>query len=363
MKPLTRLLVVLLLLTAGVVTPACGGGNDGPASYVGHASNAAVLVKWTRSGDDLSGALTQARIDSSDPYTVATAQVSFTGKIQGAGVSLRLSQGLGVETTLTGELDGSKLGLDFPGEHGDITTVPFDKGTAEDYNGALADLRQRARHAKADADEVQAEATAREDAAVAAQTVGDDIDALQQAASEASTHATSRYADVLDQLRNDLATAKKDTQTALADASRNDDTTCSDAGTVGSDLGTIEGDIGSLESEQGATAGITTSIGAAIKRLRQDVSALYSFDARYVPADAPDQATIDAAIKDARREARKAASGDSPPTAEGHRILEQARAYEAQANAVRPHRRISTPRKVIPALPSWRSIVWGAPTA
>ena len=44
---------VLALVTAGC-------GDDGPASFVGRASNAVVYVTWTRSGDSLSGQLTQS---------------------------------------------------------------------------------------------------------------------------------------------------------------------------------------------------------------------------------------------------------------------------------------------------------------
>jgi hypothetical protein len=331
MRVRSSALAVIVLLAAVGVT-GCGG-DDGPASFVGRASNAAVLVKWARSGDDLSGALTQARIDASDPYAVATDHVGFTGKIDGSAVSLRLSQGLGIETTLTGKLAGSDLALDFPGEDGEITTVRFRKATADDYNIALAALRERARQAKTEADQAQAEATATQDAQASAEAVRADLDALQRVTSGASSDAAGRYSDVLDQIRTDLGAVKKDTQMALSDASRNADATCSDAGTVSSDLGTIESDIGTLESEQGSTDGTTTSINEAIKRLRDDFEALQSFDPRYLPPDAPDRADLDAAINDARREARNAASSAGGPIAEAQRILETARSYEAQANA------------------------------
>lgn len=53
------------------------GSSDGSGPYVGRASNAVVYVSWTRSDDNLTGALTQALRDD-DVHEVKTDRVSFT---------------------------------------------------------------------------------------------------------------------------------------------------------------------------------------------------------------------------------------------------------------------------------------------
>src|SRR4051812_45034985 len=82
------------------------GTSDGAAGYVGRASNAVEYVSWTRSGNTLTGQLTEARTADDSDGTVTPQRMSFTGTVSGPAVSLRLEQGLGTSSTLTGSLHG-----------------------------------------------------------------------------------------------------------------------------------------------------------------------------------------------------------------------------------------------------------------
>ena len=51
------------MLTGALILVGCGGSSQvssSVGSYIGHASNAAVFIQWTRSGDSLSGSLQEA---------------------------------------------------------------------------------------------------------------------------------------------------------------------------------------------------------------------------------------------------------------------------------------------------------------
>ena len=94
-----------------------GGGSTGTSgSFVGTASDAAVLVQWTRSGGQLTGELQQALLDGSGSSEEVSSQwEAFTGTISGNSVTLSLNEGLGSVTNLTGSLDGQQLDLNYPG--------------------------------------------------------------------------------------------------------------------------------------------------------------------------------------------------------------------------------------------------------
>jgi ribosomal protein L14 len=51
------------VLTGALIVVGCGGSSQvssSVGSYIGHASNAAVFIQWTRSGNSLSGSLQEA---------------------------------------------------------------------------------------------------------------------------------------------------------------------------------------------------------------------------------------------------------------------------------------------------------------
>jgi hypothetical protein len=318
------------VLALGIPLMSGCGGSDGPGSYVGRASNAVIYVSWTRKDDHLSGSLTQALRDD-QVNQVTTHRVSFSGTVSGSGVSIDVNQGLGNVTTLTGELDGDVLKLDYPGaQDGSITTIAMHKASVAQFNAQLAALKEQAAEARQAQEQAQAAEQARNDAQRLSDAVKGDISAVRQAA--ASTKATSTYASALDGIRRDLATVKKDTATVLAEPSSIN--VCSDDGIVQSDVGTMEADIGSIESDQGATQSDNASIADAIGQVRSDFDQLHAIDPSYLPADAPDAAMVDAAIRGARRRESSDTATGGGVHAQAEMQLKQARAYQSQADAV-----------------------------
>ena len=318
----------LLALGACLLLVACGGG-DGPASFVGTASNAAVYVTWTRSKDTLNGQLTQALMPDTPDGEVETDRVSFTGTVSDNAVSLRLDQGLGTSTTLTGKLDGDTLTLDYPGSDGAVITIKLRHGDSGAFNTALAALRDRVTNAKQQAAEQEAQAEAAGDAAAAVENLRALIDRLAQAAENATASNPGLYEADLDTIRADLDTAKASYAVFTSDQQNGDtDTFCDDATSLADDVSSIRQDIQSMHDDV-KTNTDPSQIDQDITNLRAQFDALAGFDPALI-SDAPSQEDVDAAIRAARHKVKTAGGADFT-TAD--KLLEQAKALQATAQA------------------------------
>jgi hypothetical protein len=325
----------LALAAALLVAPASGcgsAGDDGPKSYVGRASNAVVYVSWTASEDALTGQLTQARAsDDVSDDTVDTRRTSFDGTIDGKAVALRLDEGLGSTSTLTGKLDGDTLALDYPGQDGDIITITLHEGDNGAFNAALAALRDTTALAKQDADQAAAEQQAREDAAAAADGVNEAISALGQMAVNATANSSGLYDSDLDTVRSDLDTVKSSFEMLGQDVAAGYDTICSDASVVGDDVDNLQSDIASLHDdvERNSDAGVLDD---DVGNLRQAFLTMSSFDPSTLPDGAPSKDDVDRAISAARHTVRtEGRKGTNFAAAQA--LLAKAQAIEAQAGA------------------------------
>jgi hypothetical protein len=338
-----RLLLLSAVIPLVFAVIACGGASsDGPHSFLGKAQNAAIYVSWNRAGDTITGQLTQALRDDTD-NKVNTSRVSFDGTVKASGVTLQLGQGFGSVSTLTGELAGDRLELEYPGsEGGNIVTVRFKPATSTDYNQALAQLQGQAADARAAAQQAADDATAREqqaaddatardDASRLAQRVGDDLNAV---ASASAAESASTYAQDLATLRQDAQTVQQDLQTVQSDAAGTDrDLACSDAETASSDVDTLRSDIDTLRND--AQTAITDATRSdAIKTLRDDYATLQTLAPELQPTDGPTLDQVQVAVAQAHKTVRqvKAASNDAMAQANG--ILGEAKSYEAQAQAI-----------------------------
>ena len=277
------------------------GGNDGPASYVGKASNAVVYVSWTQSKDSLSGQLTQARAsDDVQEGNVDTDRVGFDGTLDGSAVSLRLNEGLGTTSTLTGKLDGDTLALDYPGADGQIITIKLHKADSPDFNTALAALRERVTRAKEQADQAAAEQQARQGAAALADSVRSGMAALDQAAGNATANGPDLYHADLDTVRSDLDTVRSSYEVVTqAVANGYDDTICDDAANVGDDVDNMKHDINSMHGDvkRNSDAGV---LDRDIDDVRGKFAQMRALDPALLPDDAPTRADVNAAISAAR---------------------------------------------------------------
>ena len=68
--------------------------TNGPASFIGHASNAVMFIQWTRSGQNVSGSLREVLLKAPAGSGLSTPDDhAFTGVIDGKGITLNIQVG------------------------------------------------------------------------------------------------------------------------------------------------------------------------------------------------------------------------------------------------------------------------------
>ena len=144
-------LVVLLVAVAAVGLVASKGSSsgsgsaqgtedtNGPASFIGHASNAVMFIQWTRSGGNVSGSLREA-ITKSESLGLENADRAFTGVIAGTGITLNVHGALGENTAYVGEIHGNNFNLTVPGQGSNLITISFQPGEVSGYDEATKQL-------------------------------------------------------------------------------------------------------------------------------------------------------------------------------------------------------------------------------
>jgi len=124
----------------GVEGPAQGTEDtNGPASFIGHASNAVMFIQWTRSGNDVTGSLREA-ITKAGSLGLENADRAFTGVIAGKGITLNVHGALGESTAYVGELNGDDFTLTVPGQGSNLITIGFTPGEVSGYDEATKQL-------------------------------------------------------------------------------------------------------------------------------------------------------------------------------------------------------------------------------
>ena len=162
-RPRARTLASVVCVAAIVVTvAACGGSGDGPATFLSKDDESAIQVKWTRTGDDVSGSLSAAQVTQAQaqpelfstapaPGEIQDQTTAFTGTVRED--SVRLLLGSGTQTNrVNGRLDGDTLEITIPQEQGVLTRRLKPAGDG-DYAKAVQQIRdheqQRKKAAKA----------------------------------------------------------------------------------------------------------------------------------------------------------------------------------------------------------------------
>ena len=157
-----RTLAAVCVATIVVTVAACGGNGDGPATFLSHDDDEAIQVKWTRTGDDVSGSLSAAQVAQAQaqagffstapaPGEIQDQTAAFTGTVRDD--SVRLLLGSGTQTNrVNGRLHGDTLELTIPQEQGVLTRRLKPAGDG-DYAKAVQQIRdheqQRKKAAKA----------------------------------------------------------------------------------------------------------------------------------------------------------------------------------------------------------------------
>jgi hypothetical protein len=121
-------------------SPAPQGIEDtnGPASFIGHASNAVMFIQWTRAGDSISGSLQEAITKRPAGSGLSSEDKSFTGIIHGSGLTLN-TQG-SEASAYVGEARGSGFILTVPGQDNSLIKIEFSPGEVSSYNAATREL-------------------------------------------------------------------------------------------------------------------------------------------------------------------------------------------------------------------------------
>jgi hypothetical protein len=112
---------------------------DGPASFIGHASNAVMFIQWTRAGRSVTGSLREA-IEKAGTLSLESADRSFTGVIAGKGITLNLGGALGESTAYVGEVGEGGFKLTVPGQGSSLITIDFEPGEVSGYDAATKQL-------------------------------------------------------------------------------------------------------------------------------------------------------------------------------------------------------------------------------
>jgi len=106
-----------------VIVVAAGGNSDGPAAFMSRDDRLAIYVKWTRTGDDVSGSLSanevaqpqaasQAGFFSTAPAPgqIVQQRATFTGTVRDDSGRLLIGSGM-LSNRINGRLDGDTLEL------------------------------------------------------------------------------------------------------------------------------------------------------------------------------------------------------------------------------------------------------------
>jgi hypothetical protein len=112
--------------------------TNGPASFIGHASNAVVFIQWTRSGRTVTGSLREAITKRLAGSGVTSDDHAFTGVVDGKGLTLNI-QG-GESTAYVGEIENSGFRLTVPGKGSSLITINFEPGEVASYDSAEKEL-------------------------------------------------------------------------------------------------------------------------------------------------------------------------------------------------------------------------------
>jgi hypothetical protein len=128
------------VLSGALILVGCGGSgqvSSSVGSYIGHASNAAVFIQWTRSGDSLSGSLQEAITKEGEGGGVESSSRAFAGTINGKGLTLTLHEALNSTSALVGRLSGTGFTMTWPGTQHGLISITFAPGEVAGYDAAV----------------------------------------------------------------------------------------------------------------------------------------------------------------------------------------------------------------------------------
>ncbi len=173
--------------------------------FLAHASNGVLFIQWTRTGNSVTGTLSESYTDQANAAQVTNASHSFTGVISGSSITLTLDSGDNWNGTLT----NSGVSLSYAGSDGTLHTFAFNNATVDDYNTAVAGTATKSRSAAHAQAQQHATQQAQQTLNGEATAIVSDISSLRTDLSQLNTDLSQVPTD-LAQMRSDLTTQKSD---------------------------------------------------------------------------------------------------------------------------------------------------------
>jgi hypothetical protein len=116
------------------------------AGYLAITSSSVIFIQWNQAGTTATGVAQIANVQGHAPSeTIAVKTATATGQLIGSNASVNFE---GV-TEVFGTTSGGGFVLDFPQPDGSLAPVTFRRASAQDYNDALAALRDQVNRANA----------------------------------------------------------------------------------------------------------------------------------------------------------------------------------------------------------------------
>lgn len=299
------------------------------------ATNGALFIQWTRTGNAVTGTLSEAYTNLSDPTQAQSESHPFTGVISGSSVTLTLDSG----DNWNGTLNGSGITLSYTNSDGSLQTFDFRPASVADYNAAVAAVQGTAAGAQKRQAQREAVAQLKQRIEDEGSTVANDMQQLMQDVASARNDLSG--------MADDVATTATDTngtykamQSVLAEAAKypggnyggvcaDADGVTADADGVSADNDGVSADMQSLDYDLNSIAGDISKLSEDSRAFQADHQALPS----YQPANPVDQGAVSQAITSAQTAMASVRRTRVGYVAKAKSLLKTANGYAAQAQA------------------------------
>ena len=306
---------IIALLLSLLVLAGCTGQGNVPSEYVAVSTSNALFINWAETDHKLTGQLQLASVDS-NTLAVSSENESFNGVLNGADISITLSNG----KTMSGTSNKNVLTLSYPANDGTMTTIAFKPGSVTDFNQAVDGFQKQKK--EKDASDALSSSFAN----------------INQDTSQA---ATINFDSNMASFKSDLKKMQSDYQKLLSDASVRPLTSEQLAGTLESDLaGNLESDLagnleydlhGTLADDLQSAKALYAQLGNDITKLQQNWKMYQSLNVSdsIVSADAVSSAIGDAQKQQAALSQRIAVAQKQGDTyySQGEKIYQTASKY------------------------------------
>jgi hypothetical protein len=311
---------------------------NGNGSFLDNVSNGVIYIEWTNTGSGLVGTLYTDLIQqgSDGQETVDTESSGLTGTVNGSSVSLSVASGPNLNATLSG---GGLVVSNYPGaQTGSVIELQMQQASTGNYDKALAAVQSEVSAANTVAQEQQSAQATAQQVQQQASAVSNDLSQLASDSQQgAANDGSALYTSSLAQERRDVGLTQHEMQHVLGEAGSTDaGTLCSDAGSVQADVGSVEADVGSVQADQGSAQVATSSIGSDLSQLRQADAALEGDrqnSAPDIPANAPSESQVQAAIASATSIDRRISGASSTALSSAQSLLATANGYQRRSDA------------------------------